>query len=474
MDLRRDEVRVSRTEPNGGLGDDVRREADGVLLRFHETWSRLWECLPEGSRSASAASSYLGVERTTCQRVAYVVARPYGGFETLGRLPGERAMRELIEAARGVLGRREQRVVEDAEAAMEGVIGLWRRRNVSRVKVMEALEEPSGRAVIQGGLTRSGSDEAVRRQLYECGCAVTGRRSEVLFSIGALLPDPDGGGWARLHRLVGCRSMTARADALPFVISDFRVQRREGDGAISGRARGDGLVGLDGEVEIAGGAGAGLGGERSAWAVRDVEAGEWLKADVVGRFSSSPAPVVESRSRGQLLVRHASSEISPGEPLHLARLVQQRVRHPGLEPSGVEASWILHDFPTERLVMELLVHHELAVGVEFFGEAHLWDVTGVSSSRDDAWRTRLSSGPTVSPIDVGELRGSAALADGEGARDASLESVGWERLSREMRGWLLKSTGQEAEAFAGQRYEIAHPIWRAGYCLGVEGIAPPR
>ena len=77
-----------------------RAAAERAAQRLRSELRMLLMHLPDGQRQVSAMSRSLGIERTTCQRIASALQKKDGDLQFLVALPGVQALRNFLEALR--------------------------------------------------------------------------------------------------------------------------------------------------------------------------------------------------------------------------------------------------------------------------------------------------------------------------------------------------------------------------------------
>jgi hypothetical protein len=444
-----DEAARARIDPS-----EAWARADRVARRMHGEFAALVAALPREARSASGMARHVGIDRTTCQRLVFVVTRPYAGVEALSRLPGVKALHQLLEGVRALRPRLDENIVASAEAALEQFRALLLAMGGSQTQLVRRLEalrtdrrdlggvetverqavEPSSRRanVGDGGLD-------ARRRLFAAAAELTGRSSDCWVAIYAYRPVPGTPETVELVRAHGLVGHVARADAVPLTLHNFSSKPEDGSTPAPGQfvSLGDG------------GRGHGDTGDR-----RTMDS-------ILGEFTSDPPPMVRSKQPNEFLVQSIDEpEQSIGRPVDFMLATRTTLANPASpdrEPGtpAVEEAWALVNFPCRHLLFDLYLHRDLARACIPSLDAHLWR-PDFAQAVGERWQTRFADSPMLQVL-------------GPGLR--TQPSAAWPRIVALTRT-LFSRAGYDADEFVGFRCEVPYPIWRAGYCVRFDYARP--
>ncbi|MEM7305016.1 MAG: hypothetical protein AAF682_00025 [Planctomycetota bacterium] len=400
---------VPRVPP---LDPEERGQADRAARRVRGELLALLDALPPEARHASGLARFLGVDRTSCQRVVFLVSRPYPGLELYERLPGVRALRALEAAAREAKPAIERGIVDALGAAVTqlqetiATLGGSLARLCRRIQAEGAeVAQPLGRPAAGGAGSR----------LFEAAHEVTGRASECWVAVYIYRPSPTDPERVEVLRANGLRGHTARRDAVPLVVHNFSSS--------------DDVQGRFESLESAA-----------------AESGPTI---VLDDFTSDPSPLVTARQPGEFLVQSVDTPSGgTGEPVDLMLATRATIAHPAHQQPPIEEVWALVNFPSRHLLLDVYLHPDLARSSAPSLDAHLWGPDFAERS-GDRWRTRFSETPPLQLL-------------GSGVRRAGHEA--FPRLP-ELTLQLFERAGIDADAYVGFRCDVDYPLWRTGYCI---------
>ena len=478
------------------LGAEERRLLERSSLELRAALRAWLAGLPVAAQTASGLSRFLGVERTTCQRLVSAVTAGGSGLELPSRLPGVQGIRQVLASERAGVGED----VGGAISAVDRYEEVVRRLGGSRSRLLRRLEAAEG--VGEVGVDRGGNGggggvggvgggaaevvvgngvggragvgvgggvgggEAVRRSLFESAALLTGRWSELWLAAHVFSPHPERSDvWvqARSHGLVGHH---ASGGAVPLTFH------------VIGNTSGRGGEVVDGEVgrfvPLVGG-----GSE-----VVDGDGLVDVPLELLRGFSSDPPPVVRSRSSGKAGNEFVVQAIEvEGEEdggvgggvggrgvdlmFGLRGLSAAAGGGGGAEAGGMEEVWGLVNFPVRRMVMDVFLHRDLARACLPGLDVHLWRPDFAQQS-GERWQTRFGESPRLElvgpPTDGG---GGAGGVVGGGGGFGRAKTDAWRRYT-ELLGLMFAYAGVDggsvdASQYVGYRCDVRFPIWRAGY-----------
>ncbi len=414
---------------NGPLSAEEYQVADRAARRLHGDLRTLLAEMPAEARTASGLSRCLDVDRTTCQRVVSVAREPYRGPQAIANLPGIPGLRQVAAAAREHAdGHPSEEALVSLDASIDGYERLIQRLAGSQTKLVRRLSATplAGEAATPVNSLESGDGrwESYARQLFESAAELTGRYSETWLAVYAYRVhphDPDRLVVSRVYGLIGHRT---RVDAVPLVIHNFSSPNRD---ASPTDAVQRGFQHLD---------------------ERAIEAGSTPEV-VIPEFTSNPLPLVSSKQPGAFLVQSIDVDgETNGGPFDLILGSRAVTPHPRTQSPAVEETWAMINFPVRRLLFDVYLHQDLATRSIADLDVHLWR-PDFASSAADRWQTRFVRPPKLIML-------------GRGIEDAA--SPAYDRHA-ELTRLFFEQSREDPQAYIGHRCEVAHPLWRTGYCM---------
>lgn len=409
-----------RSRRSEGLDPGGLQSADRVARRLHEGVRSFLNACPEDAQNASGLSRLLGVDRTTCQRAVFATGSAYEGPGIIERLPGLRGLRAMVDAARDS-GKIDRDAIERLEAAIERFASLVEREGGSVAELLRRIEATP----LSGDASASGDRSDSREHLFQAAADVTGRCSETWVAVYAYHPvagDPKSLHIDRVNGLVG---HVARPDAVPLTFHNFTSSSREKE---------DGTLAHGQFTPL----------------VADADPGS--PATVLREFSSSPLPVVSTRQPNEFMVQAIDADPETiGQPVDLMFGTRGRMVHPRTQKPPLEEAWALVNFPTRAMIFDVYLHRDVARGCIPSLDAHLWR-PDFAQQVGDRWQTRFADGPRL------QLLGSGL------GNAASPHYARHPELTR----FLFEKIGADASQFVGYRCEVEYPMWRTGYCVGLD------
>jgi hypothetical protein len=421
-------------------------EAERVAQRLTTELRRLIDALPEHARHASGMSRHLNVLRATCQRVVQAVQEEPGSPSMLAKLPGVEGMRQFLDGFR--LTEVDGADVEAAQSAIEGFERLITTMGGSQAKLIDRLSvSPSSRVAGAAGAssTPALATPEQRAALFHAAAAVTGRKCEISLSIYAFRIDPQSPATMQRALAKGMFGSTVAPGGVPMILTS-----------------GDTLKGDDEVRRI-------MQLNREAMRGRTPEA-------ILRPFSTDPLPMVTSRNRRGALYQvidpaAAAARIegqggdgavgdSPADQ-KLDVTTALLASHPMYDPQTglptLNAVWSLASCPTEKLIFDVYLHSDMERLFRPSIDALLWQAS-LDIPDDDKWVMRLPNQPRLQLLGRGLTHSASDLYP----RHAELTKYFFDHIE-----W-------DPEDFVGFRCEVVYPIWRAGYCMGMEYLGHPH
>lgn len=395
---------------------------DRTTRRLHEAIRSFLNACPEEAQNASGLARFLGIDRTTCQRAVFATGSHYDGPQIIERLPGVRGLRAMIGAARSK-DTINPDPVQRLESAVEQFAQLIDRLGGSVAELLRRIE--STPQLAEGTGERLGA----RERLFQASAELTGRCSECWVAVYAYHPHRDDPDVLHIDRVNGLSGHVARPDAVPLTFHSFTTARRKDETPATPHGQFSALV---------------------------PEADPASPATVLREFSSSPLPVVSARQPNEFMVQAIDADPDTiGQPVDLMFGTRGTIEHPATQKPPIEEAWALVNFPTRSLIFDIYLHRDLARGCIPSLDAHLWR-PDFAQHVGDRWQTRFSEAPKL------QLLGSglANAASPHYARHADLTA------------YLFDQIDQSASQFIGYRCEVVYPMWRTGYCVGLDFGSP--
>lgn len=398
------------------LGPEELAAADRVARRLQEELKALLAELPVEERGASALARRLDLDRATCQRAVAAAEAPGADASLLMRTPGVQGLRRLVEAL-GEAGVRPGPVGE-AQAAVDQfaeflkTVGGSQSRLARRLEITAASTAPA---------TDAASRQRHRESLFEAALGVTGRCSDLTVAVFMYRPVPGEPGRMETVVVSGFIGHSARPDAVPLILQtesrDSDSTRREFRTLDSAPARGR------------------------------------TPSAILEDFSTHPLPLVTSSGPDGLLVQSIDPAATAKGPVDvvIARRPGGSSPHPATESPPLHEVWTLQHFPTRHLILDVLVHRDLATCSIPSAELHLVR-PGFEEQVGHRWMTRFPETPRLEVL-------------GPGLRAAN--PTPWPR-QRDLLLNVLDRVGWPAEEMVGYRLEEPYPVWRAGYLVSLD------
>ena len=423
----------SQSDSDGSISqisEEDLHQVDRALRRLHEHVRGLIDVLPGEARSATGLARHLDVDRTTCQRLVYIASRPYTGLYILERLPGTRALRQLVDAARRVTDPSAAltiAAVAEFEAAVERLDQVISATASSQSALLRRLAATS-RPLPHTPHIHHDSHTAAPQQLHHAAAEITGRHSDLWTAIYAYFPvqdDPNHLDVGRVHGLIGHH---ARPGAVPLTFHNFS-SRDDDDTTHTDNFRP--LHTTDDDHTTPDPA---------------------TPSMVIPSFSSNPPPIVRAKQPGEYLVQSIDQSPHRGaKPVDLMLGTRNRMPHPALQPPRIEEVWAMINFPARRLLFDVYLHRDLARTCIPALDIHLWR-PDFAAHIGDRWQTRLDSPATLQIL-------------GQGLKNA--HSPHYTRHA-ELTQHLFQHLDADPDRFVGYRCCVEYPLWRTGYCMSFD------
>lgn len=415
----------SQVEP---LKPDEWQLTDRVTRRLHEALRTFLNVLPAEARNASGLARFLGVDRTTCQRLVFTATRPFPGSSIVDRLPGVRGMRQVVQAARKQEQALDADVLSSLSAAIDRFDEALRILGGSQSAVIRRIAATSSADFTESTSSTDEEPTPARRRLFEAAAEVTGRFSETWVAVYVYTPIADGDremvNVARAHGLVG---HVARSDAVPLTFHNFTSKssdRRQRSEREAQNFRG----------------------------LNDTQTINNAPDSVLREFSTDPLPMVSSRQPGEYLVQAIDTDpSSAGHPVDLMLATQSSMLHPATQPPEVEEVWAMINFPARRMVFDVYLHRDLARQCIPALDVHLWR-PDFAAQISDRWQTRFADSPRLELLGQG-MQGAATPA--------------YPR-HHELTSFLFSGLQLDSDRYVGYRCMVTYPLWRTGYCMSFD------
>ncbi|MEM1185553.1 MAG: hypothetical protein AAGI53_11225 [Planctomycetota bacterium] len=363
--------------------------------------------LPVKAQTASGLSRFLDLERTTCQRLVSGISESATQVRLVAQLPGAQGLRMVANSirAQGADTTSALASIEDYDAVVTRLAG-------SQSKLIRRINAPGASAEPQ--VT---PDQNATRVLFESAAAFTGRSSDLWVAAHVFTPTEraDRVRQGRVHGLLGHRS--AR-NAVPLTVHVF---------ATNDPTHEDGI------------------GFQPVRAERD--------DGVLEEFSTSPAPIVRSKTPGVSVVQSIDRDPDAplDDPIDVMFALDGQTAHPAVLDRRCEEVWSLVNFPVRRMLFDVYLHRELARTCIAELDHHLWR-PDFESEDGERWQTRFPSNPGLQMLP----RGKEGVATDAWDRYPDLLSV------------LFEHHEAEADDYVGFRCDVAFPVWRTGYRINLD------
>ncbi len=410
----------------GALSAEELQQVDRAARRLHEGIRSLLASCKEEFRNASGLARLLGVDRTTCQRAVFATGSAYTGPSMIERLPGVKGLRAMVEGAQRADPPISPDAVQRLQAAVDQYSSTLERISGSVAELLRRIEAtpllPDMAATGNGSNGRQGA----REHLFEASAEVTGRCSECWIAVYVYHPDPERSSVIRIDRVNGLVGHVARPDAVPLTFHSFTSSRHGAEGA------------------------------QSVFRPLVEGAEDGSPATVLRRFSSEPLPVVSTRQPNEFMVQAIDADPQTiGHPVDLMFGTRGEMPHPATQTPPIEEAWALVNFPARTMLFDIYLHRELARQCIPSLDAHLWR-PDFAQQTGDRWQTRFEDSPKLQLLGTGLGNAHAA----QYSRHAELTR------------FLFDQIGADAGHFLGYRCEVAYPMWRTGYCVGLDFSSP--
>ncbi len=392
----------------GPLSEQERAGLVVVLADVKREFRTLLGRLPVAAQNASGLARAIEVERTTCQRLLAGIASHETTPEMIAALPGAQGMRMIAEGVSGMLPHIEVGAVTAAIEAYDAEIKRLAGSQSRLVRRLEAEKARSRPVTVR-------DDSTARQSLFDAAEAITGRSSDLWLAAHVYTPTGDAK-VVRQGRAHGLRGHRAAPDAVPLTLHVLAEDALEDDGGYRPiqPARDDGLV---------------------------------------AAFSTSPAPIVRSKSPGIAVVQTVDPDpASAGtDPIDLVFALDGTMTHPATREHQVEEVWALINFPVRRMIFDVYLHRDLARGCLAEIDHHLWR-PDFASELGERWQTRFAARPRLELL----ARGAEGLATDAWDDYPDLLSV------------VFDHHGTEPADYVGYRCDVAFPVWRTGYRVALD------
>lgn len=384
------------------LSEEQRGCLDRSLRRLHESMRDFWRSWPLARRNASQISRELSIDRTTCQRVAWLTREPYDRGMMLESTPGVRALRGLADAAERVQAPVSATVLAGFRSAVDELDELLRVHGGSlsalkrRLRAGYALEGPEA----------EGDGTEAQESLFHAARRVTRRHSLATVSVG--LYDSVGVTAEQMRhvRISGSHAVTAEPSAVPMVLEAFDTPEAPS------KVAGDGW-------------------QRVPALLRDFTTVAWRSVQLGGSpgFGSQAVEI----GRGE----------APGDVFWYTAFP---VPEPTTLDDPIEESWFILNAPAAALIFDLYLHESVARRCLVSLDVHLWQAS-FAHSPHGRWHTRMPQRPPIVQL-------------GRGLQNADCEHYARLRAVTEK---LFELADANPDDYIGFRCAERFPIWRTGY-----------
>ena len=415
---------IAGTTQNGQteqLEPGTLQAADRVTRRMHESIRAFLAACPEEAQNASGLARLLNIDRTTCQRAVFATGSAYEGPGIIEKLPGLKGLTRLASSARdaGVI---DSDAIDRLEAAIDRYAALVEREGGSVAELLRRIEGTT----LAPDVSSSGDRTDAREALFRSAAEVTGRCSETWVAVYVYHPVAGDPGLLHLDRVNGLIGHVARPDAVPLTFHSFTSATRDEDADDSSAT------------------------SHFSALVQDEDPGSL--ATVLREFSSSPLPVVSTRQPNEFMVQAIDADPDTiGQPVDLMFGTRGAIAHPRTQKQPLEEAWAMVNFPTRTMIFDVYLHRDVARGCIPSLDAHLWR-PDFAQQVGDRWQTRFAEAPRLQLLGSG--LGSAASP--HYARHAELTR------------FLFDNIDADPSQFVGYRCEVEFPMWRTGYCVGLD------
>ena len=395
------------------LDSEERAAARRVAERLRVELEQLVLSLPEHLRGGAAMSRELGVDRSTCQRVAQAVRHSGNPLEVLVRAPGIEGLR-LITLALAKRGTASTLIVR-ANEALNAFARLIEKLAGSQAALVRRVQ-----AVGAGGQDELGQagEAALREQAFDAMALLTRRQLEVQSNVIVMRPLPEDPGRVQL---VGARQMIG-------------LSGRSGAPPVSG------IFFSRANEELPDGQPRPLPLEGVAEAGAELAEGSTL----LPRFCSQPLPTVSTRLVGDVTLELIEPPGGGAPPIDvgLAYRLEPAILHPALQSNRRLEIYYHCLVPTRHVRLFAYMHRSMAGRCIADAFVHQRSIEVLGDS-PDPWFDRLDQRLLV------EILGSelATAVDETTPRQ------------EEFLATLFEAVGWSPADFVGFRLALEHPIW---------------
>lgn len=399
---------------------------DRTARRLHEGIRSFLAACPEEARNASGLARLLDIDRTTCQRAVFATVSTYTGPLMIEKLPGVKGLRAMVDAARRTSPEISPDVIDRLHAAVDQYAQTLDRVAGSVAELLRRIEATPLLPEAAAAGAAGGDRASARERLFEASAEITGRCSECWVAVYVYHPDPEKSSVLRIDRVNGLVGHVARPDAVPLTFHSFTSSTKDNQG------------------------------EPSTFEPLVEGAADGSPATVLHRFSSEPLPVVSTRQPNEFMVQAIDSDPDTiGHPVDLMFGTRGRMPHPATQSPPIEEAWALVNFPARWMLFDIYLHRDLARQCIPSLDAHLWR-PDFAQQTGDRWQTRFADSPKLQLL---------------GAGLANAPSQQYSRHA-ELSKFLFEQIRADASQFVGYRCEVAYPMWRTGYCVGLDFGSP--
>lgn len=383
-------------------------DARAIAERLAVEVSRLMAHVEGQYRNAFALSRFLGVERTTCQRLLSSVSTV--DERTVARGPGAKALLGLIAAmARKGIDAAIIAGFQDVASRLERffeAVGGTQQAFSQRLLLSQQLDHGVAK-------DRGEQPEDATRRMFDAACEIVGRWSDVQTQIAIIRPSVDKPGMADVARSRGLIAHVQQLVAAPLVfthlygtsdanLSQYRELRKTED--------------------------------PPTFLLNEFCSPNWRISNFVDSDSLIQPIEVEPNAIGK-----------PGD-LITGSVSIGLSRDPRFESPPLQEVFAAVDIPTRRLVLDVYLHKDLARLCKGGADVHAPRQADPSFVRQThrRWMTRL-----------GQPTQLAMLGAGTEASDYPPYS-----RHRQVTETMFELVQWKAREFVGFRLDVAYPVWR--------------
>ncbi|MCK4871642.1 MAG: hypothetical protein KAS72_02845 [Phycisphaerales bacterium] len=393
--------------------------------------------LPPQAQRMSGMSSYLGVDRSICQRLLAGTSHRGDPVHVVSKIPGVRGLR-MIAAAAGERGVPDVEI-QAVESAVDDFANLIAQMGGSQSAMARQLrsltEDANARRSSSPAESNGSDDERVRRAVFEGAAKMMGIQARARVEVAAVRPIPGEPESIELGLVVGIIGVVRNEGAVPFAFQIYIDPDDLEDQPAESRVIDP--HSLDPDAEL----------------------GRSL-SPLVDQFCTQPLPSVFTRLEGGGMLQVVDLDRTVTEPLDV--VLHRRISPVSPHPARLKPPILLlesfQNRPAKDMIRDSYVHRDLArasiPAMSVFS-------TGPRGSLDAAsfrsrWFDRLPRQPELRIL-------------GEGISQAGSDIY---PRHAELTQYLFDSLGWDPAEFVGYRCRERYPIWSANYVMSFDFSTP--